>query len=175
METVHILVGMDGFNNMGGFNMFGQRKLNQDAINGAVAVQLVYQGQQFILAGGGGQVDLPRMNSHLLAGPVFGSDIGTAGRIVTHQYDCQSRNVVALRKFCNLFGEIVSQPLRNGFSVDDDRHNKSSFLPVSPFGVIPVFSPKGWFQAALVYPLAYQPPPLREKVHFEMSFFTLLL
>ena len=55
MESVNVLVGVDGVDHRGLVDVLGERELDQDAVDLGIAIQLANQGQQFGLAGLGGE------------------------------------------------------------------------------------------------------------------------
>ena len=55
VEAVDVLAGVDGADDGGFVDVAGRRALHQDAVDGGVGVELADHGEQFLLAGGGGQ------------------------------------------------------------------------------------------------------------------------
>ena len=54
METIHILVGIDGVQDLGRYHLLGQRQLHQYAMHGRILVQLVDQSQKLCFRGRAG-------------------------------------------------------------------------------------------------------------------------
>jgi hypothetical protein len=53
MEAVDILVGRDGLDDLAGIDVIGQRKLDQDAVDGRIGVEVGDQPEQRVLRGVG--------------------------------------------------------------------------------------------------------------------------
>lgn len=85
MKSVDILVGGDPEKNLFLWNVGGKRKLDKDAIDGGVVVELVDGLKDRIEGCVRGQVDVGSIDSHPVAGLPFVGHIGMASRIVSDE------------------------------------------------------------------------------------------
>ena len=86
MKTIHVLVGVDGVQNLGTIDMLGHRHLHQYSVYGGISVEFVNQRQKISFGCIGGQTVLPRIhaNFHSLSGLV--GHINPRCRIFANQY-----------------------------------------------------------------------------------------
>jgi hypothetical protein len=87
VKTVNILRGIDGFKDAPGVDLRRERKLNQDAVNGVVFVQVVDESKQFVGCDRGGRRVHPARESNLFARADLGFDVELRGWILTNK-DC---------------------------------------------------------------------------------------
>ena len=119
MKPVDVLGRVDGVDHRGGVDLLRQRQLDQDAMNGWVAIQPFDQGQQIVLTGFGVQPVFETAHPHVqgLAGLV--AHIDFAGRIVPDQDHGQAGLQTLERQLCHLVGDFGPKPGRKGLAVDD--------------------------------------------------------
>ena len=119
MKPVDVLGRVDGVDHRGGVDLRRQRQLDQDAMNGWVAIQPFDQGQQIVLTGFDVQPVFETAHPDLqgLAGLV--AHIDFAGRIVADQDHGQAGLQTLERQLCHLVGDFGPKPGRKGLAVDD--------------------------------------------------------
>ena len=90
MEPVHILIWVDGIDNLVGIDLGWQRQLHQNAMHGWILVELVYQRQQFSLQCRGRQAMLEAFHARFNRLLVLVAHIDLTGRIFPHQHHGQA-------------------------------------------------------------------------------------
>jgi len=90
VESIHILARANRIGNGNFIDMWRQRQLHQHALNIIIVVEPVDQFQQFHLRGFSRQVDIPGPNTSPFTVLALGPYVNGRGRIITHQYDCQT-------------------------------------------------------------------------------------
>ena len=107
VEGVHVLLGVDGGNHRAVVQSLGEGQLAQDAVDVLALVEFLYHRQQFLLGGGGRQIDLLTVEAHLFAGFLLIAHVGLAGGIVAHQNHRQTggdTRFFQCRRLCGDFG-----------------------------------------------------------------------
>jgi len=97
----------------------GQGQLDQDAVDGRVLVQAVDQGEQFVLAGAGGQVMGLGNETDFLAVFALVRNIDLRGGIAAHQDHGQAGNAQSLlAAFSYSLGYLLAEAGGDRFAVD---------------------------------------------------------
>ena len=144
MKAVHILFRPDGHNHLVLVNMTGQGQLHQNAMHAVVLVQLLNQPQQVKFSRVPGEANVLAQHSSLLQGPFLGGNVRHAGRILTHQYHCQTGSDSLKPQLRCLFRCLVANLLGDGKTVDNlCTHDESSFGKTVTEGLFPLFSTYG--------------------------------
>ena len=74
-------------------DVLGRRRLDQNAVDGGVAVELLHHRSNSACVVSGGQFQFDRVHADLLAHAVLGADVGTRRGIVAHEHDGQAGRV----------------------------------------------------------------------------------
>ena len=92
MEAVHVFVRIDGIEHFFFIDVFGQRKLNQNAVYGVILVVLVNQCQKIRFAEMARLIVLNLFESEAFGGLDLERHIGNGGRILPDQDGHQAGN-----------------------------------------------------------------------------------
>ena len=101
-QAIHILLGQDRLDNLIGIEVFRQRKLHENAVNGGVGVQFADQLEECGLGGFLRQRVLYGVETALLGHLALGVHVSMAGRIVSDD-DNRETGLYALfrlKRFC---------------------------------------------------------------------------
>ena len=120
VERVDILVGAYGVDHRALVDVPGQRELNEDAVNAAVAVELIDERQKIFLRGAGGKVESSAVDTAFEAVALLVADVYLRGRIVPDQHRGKTGLSGQLRR---LAGHLRAYLLRKLFSVNKHCHN----------------------------------------------------
>ena len=85
MKTVDIFCGLDSFENFFGVDLFGERKLDEDAVDVVVAVEIVDEFKHVLGCGRGERRVQPTGDAELFAGGDFAFDVELGGRIFSDE------------------------------------------------------------------------------------------
>jgi hypothetical protein len=85
VETIHVLVRIDGEQDLLIVDVFGQGKLHQDAVNFWILVVLVDESQQRLLIQVGGLIILDGVKTEFMGGFLLGTDVTLRSGIFTYQ------------------------------------------------------------------------------------------
>ncbi|MCY1536511.1 hypothetical protein D9M68_719710 [compost metagenome] len=119
VETVHVLVGVDAFQQQRSVEVFGQRQLDQDAVDGRVFIEAVDQGEQVGLAGTGRQVMSFRQKADFLAVLAFMRDVDLGGGIAADQDHREARDSKSLlAALGDALGYLLAEAGGDRFAVD---------------------------------------------------------
>jgi hypothetical protein len=154
-SPIHVLVGIDGVQNLLGVDMLGQRKLHQDAVHLRVGVEALHERQDLLLGGALGQLVLERLHANLdgLLGLVLHIDL--AGRVLAHEHHREPRGKpMAGLKCLHVRRHLLANICCDGFAIDD----------LGCHGSLPLFC------VALVVAVtrrrpAFRPTALRSRLH----------
>ncbi len=91
MKSVDVFFGVDGADDEVGPDMRRKRKLDEDAMNLGVGVELGDQGQQLGFGGGNRKPQGFALHAQLHRGLFLASRIADAGGVFTHQNHCEAR------------------------------------------------------------------------------------
>jgi hypothetical protein len=91
MESIHILVGIDGQKGGDGIPAGGQGQLDEDAIHPLVLIELVDGVEQMGRGVLCGKMSAKRSNAQPLTGPLFATHVSRTGGILSNPQHCQSR------------------------------------------------------------------------------------
>ena len=91
VEAVDILVKVDALQHAVHVDLWWQRQLHQDAVDGRIGIERIDTAHQLILGGRHRQFDQLRTDTHELAGGHFVADVDLGGRIIADQDDGQAR------------------------------------------------------------------------------------
>ncbi len=131
MKSVHVFVRVNDGNDFIRGNGFGQGKLNQNAVNLPVVVQIANQGQKLSLSDIGGKPVFARQETRFRAGLGLSSHVNFRGGIVTREDDGKTgHNAGFLREDQRLFPDLLKDFPRDFSPIDNDRHNPP-FFPVA--------------------------------------------
>jgi hypothetical protein len=83
MKAIHVLARIDGPDDGLLVQVFGERHLDENAMNGRVVVQFGDVGQQGLHGGVVGKLQLEGVEAEFAAFPVLGTDISFGGGIVS--------------------------------------------------------------------------------------------
>ena len=81
MKAVHVLSGIDGFENALGVDLRREGKLDENAVNGVIVVQVTNEAQHLVGGDGGERRVHPTGEAELLAGGDLGFDVQLRGGI----------------------------------------------------------------------------------------------
>ena len=99
MEAVDILVGVDGLDDLEAVDVLGERHLDQDAVNGRIAIKFADEGEERCFAGFRRELVFDRLHADFdgLEGLVL--DVDFAGWVFADENDGKPRNkaVIALQ------------------------------------------------------------------------------
>ncbi|OPZ94448.1 MAG: hypothetical protein BWY71_02395 [Planctomycetes bacterium ADurb.Bin412] len=90
VEAIDILIGVNGIQDAGFVDVFGQGKLDEDSVNFRVLIILANQGQQRLFRNVGGLVLLYGIIAQLMGGFLLGPDITLRSRILSNENRDQS-------------------------------------------------------------------------------------
>src|SRR6266851_5722224 len=85
METVHVFGGINGFQNALGIDLRGKRKLDEDAVDVVVAIQVFDDGEQIESGHGGWRREERAGEAELFAGGNFALDVELRGGIFSYE------------------------------------------------------------------------------------------
>ena len=140
METIHILVGTNALEQLGGIAMGRQGQLHQNAVHLAIFIEPVDQGQQLFLTRVDTQIVRAGDKAHLFTGTTLAADIDLGRRIHPHQDHRQSRGPFAQRDaLLDLCGDLAANRLRNLFSINDFGRHRSSLILCSTARIVAFF------------------------------------
>ncbi len=121
MEAVYVLGRIDGLQHAPAIDVSGQRKLNEDAINGIVIIEPADQIQQYGFIDIAWQQELLRLDAYGLSLFGFGLHVNRTCRVFADQHHGQCRcDVVLGLEQRHLSRNASAKDLSDGFSVDSD-------------------------------------------------------
>src|SRR5712692_377449 len=90
MKTVNVFCGIDGFENALGVDLGREGKLDENAVDGVVVVQVLDEAQHLVGGDGGGRGVHPTGQAELLAGGDFGFYVEQRGGIFADEDGSQA-------------------------------------------------------------------------------------
>ena len=120
VEAVDVFGGGDGFEEALGIDVFGERELDEDAVDLVAAVEGVDHGEEFVGGDGLGGGDHLRVDSELAAGLDFAADVDLAGSDVADEDDGEARTKLMEGEGLDFRGDFGLDLGGDGDSVKDD-------------------------------------------------------
>jgi hypothetical protein len=134
-----VLGRINGLQDHGAVDLFGQRQLHQDAIDAVIGIQARDHGQQFRLRGGVREAILEGTHAGLDRAASLAAHIDFTGRIVADKHHRQSGlDAIAGFQFGHTRGDVAPQVRCHGFAIDDlgsHRHSSLRFGSIVPWSV----------------------------------------
>ena len=84
MEAIDVLARIDGANDGFFIDVFGRGRLNKDAMDCGIGIQIGDDFEEFGLGGFGRKFDFDRVETEIGAGAGFGADVNGGGGIVSN-------------------------------------------------------------------------------------------
>jgi hypothetical protein len=144
MEAVHILVGIYSGKHLLFIDMFGEWKLNKDAVYLRILVILVHKFEQILFRYILGLVILNRMEPQVMGGLLFTGNVADRRGVFAYQYGDQSGDdTIVFFHFCDFLLQLfpdLGRYLRSAYNLC--RHNSSFIINLSFLSVqaVPVAS-----------------------------------
>src|SRR6266404_1861085 len=129
VEAVHVLGGIDGFEDALGIDLRGKRELNQDAINVVVAIQVFDYGEHFESSSSGRRGEESAGEANLLASGDFAFDVELRSGIFAHENGGKAGAHACRGKDSDFISQLGENLVADDFAVKDARgHTQLAFL-----------------------------------------------
>src|SRR5690606_5733877 len=103
VEAIHILAVVDRFGDPFGIDMFGQRKLYDQAVYALVFIEFLNFGEELCFGYGGVEMNICRFKTDQLTVAHLTGHIGFTGPVVAYQYGHQMRPAARFGQKCSCF------------------------------------------------------------------------
>src|SRR5882724_2694718 len=129
VEAVHVLGGIDGFEDALGIDLRGKRELNQDAVNVVVAIQVFDYGEHFESSSSGRRSEESAGEANLLASGDFAFDVELRGGIFSDEDGGQAGAHACRGQDTDFIFQLGENLVADDFAVKDARgHTQLAFL-----------------------------------------------
>ena len=103
-------------------DVLGWRRLDEDAVDGRIVVELSDHGEKFRLGGFRREFQLDRVHTDLLAHAVLGANVGAGGWIVAHEHHRQTGRETTGFQLRDLGGTFGKDGVGDGDAVNNLGH-----------------------------------------------------